>query len=135
MNVYVIGRSFLFILILHNLYSFKIIKNKNKLLKWSVSCGYPTRAHTHTRENSVAHAWMLHEFETKRERSGRFIYDIIKKCVHLTFLNVHASRFNLVQDPYMSNWISSGTGMGTDGIPITDNIPETTKKHNRQYNR
>ncbi len=27
----------------------------------------------------------------------------------------------------MSNWISSGMGMGTDGIPTTDNIPETTE--------
>jgi len=25
----------------------------------------------------------------------------------------------------MSNWISSGMGMGTGGIPTTDNIPET----------
>ena len=29
--------------------------------------------------------------------------------------------------PYMSNWISSGMGMGTGGIPTTDNIPETTE--------
>ena len=29
---------------------------------------------------------------------------------------------------YMSNWISSGMGMGTGGIPTTDNIPETTEK-------
>ena len=28
----------------------------------------------------------------------------------------------------MSNWISSGMGTGTGGIPTTDNIPETTKK-------
>ncbi len=28
----------------------------------------------------------------------------------------------------MSNWISSGMGMGTGGIPTTDNIPETTEK-------
>jgi len=27
----------------------------------------------------------------------------------------------------MSNWISSGMGMGTGGIPTTDNIPETTE--------
>jgi hypothetical protein len=27
----------------------------------------------------------------------------------------------------MSNWISSGMGMGTSGIPTTDNIPETTE--------
>jgi len=35
--------------------------------------------------------------------------------------------------PYMSNWISSGMGMGmglsmgTGNIPTTDNIPETTE--------
>jgi len=29
---------------------------------------------------------------------------------------------------YMSNRISSGLGMGSGGIPITDNIPETTEK-------
>ncbi len=29
---------------------------------------------------------------------------------------------------YMSNWISSGMGMGTSGIPTTDSIPETTEK-------
>jgi len=29
---------------------------------------------------------------------------------------------------YMSNWISSGMGMGTGGIPTADNIPETTEK-------
>jgi hypothetical protein len=28
----------------------------------------------------------------------------------------------------MSNWISSGMGTGTGGIPTTDNIPETTEK-------
>ncbi len=28
----------------------------------------------------------------------------------------------------MSNWISSGIGTGTGGIPTTDNIPETTEK-------
>ena len=30
----------------------------------------------------------------------------------------------------MSNWISSGMGMGmgTGGMPTTDNIPETTEK-------
>jgi hypothetical protein len=28
----------------------------------------------------------------------------------------------------MSNLISSGMGMGTGGIPTTDNIPETTEK-------
>ena len=28
----------------------------------------------------------------------------------------------------MSNWISSGMGMSTGGIPTTDNIPETTQK-------
>jgi len=27
----------------------------------------------------------------------------------------------------MSNWISSGMGMGTGGIPTTDNIPKTTE--------
>ena len=27
----------------------------------------------------------------------------------------------------MSNWISSGMGTGTGGIPTTDNIPETTE--------
>ena len=27
----------------------------------------------------------------------------------------------------MSNWISSGMGTGTSGIPTTDNIPETTE--------
>ncbi len=27
----------------------------------------------------------------------------------------------------MSNWISSGMGMGTGEIPTTDNIPETTE--------
>jgi len=31
-------------------------------------------------------------------------------------------------ESYMSNWISSGMGMGTGGIPTTDNIPETTEK-------
>jgi len=29
---------------------------------------------------------------------------------------------------YMSNWISSGMGMGTGRIPTTDNIPKTTEK-------
>jgi hypothetical protein len=28
----------------------------------------------------------------------------------------------------MSNWISSGMGMGKGRIPTTDNIPETTEK-------
>jgi len=28
----------------------------------------------------------------------------------------------------MSKWISSGMGMGTGGIPTTDNILETTEK-------
>jgi len=28
-------------------------------LGYIVSCGYPTRTHTHTRENSVAHVWSL----------------------------------------------------------------------------
>jgi len=28
----------------------------------------------------------------------------------------------------MSNWISSGMGMCTVGIPTTDNIPDTTEK-------
>jgi hypothetical protein len=27
-------------------------------LGYIVSCGYPTRTHTHTRGNSVAHVWM-----------------------------------------------------------------------------
>jgi len=33
-----------------------------------------------------------------------------------------------IDQPSMSNWISSGMGMGTCGIPTTDNIPETTEK-------
>ena len=31
------------------------------------------------------------------------------------------------QQTYMSNWISSGIGMGTGGITTTDNIPQTTE--------
>jgi len=33
----------------------------------------------------------------------------------------------MMYQPYMSNWIFSGMGMGTGGIPTTDNIPETTE--------
>jgi len=29
-------------------------------LGYIVGCGYPSRTHTHTRGNSVAHVWLMH---------------------------------------------------------------------------
>jgi hypothetical protein len=39
-------------------------------LEYIVSCGYPTRNHTRTRGNSVAHVWTSTEEEQNRHRTG-----------------------------------------------------------------